>query len=69
MYISQTEGLLTLDKVERAQLYYRETDQINLDLFNKEPWSSSILSDLEASPGYNIPNLVSKDEVENWARE
>ncbi|MDQ6420474.1 zinc dependent phospholipase C family protein [Paenibacillus sp. LHD-117] len=47
-------------------LYYAETDQIDFNLFRKEPWRPQAWEGLQNCPPVFVPNLLTKEEVEKW---
>ncbi|WP_434752205.1 zinc dependent phospholipase C family protein [Paenibacillus amylolyticus] len=53
-------------KEELSRLYYRETDQIDFNLYRTASWSHEIWSLLNESSSYEMADRLTADEIIRW---
>jgi hypothetical protein len=56
------------DDGQLRTVYYRETDQIDGDLYRSAPWRPAVWEALAAARPADLPGMVSADEVDAWRR-
>lgn len=59
-------GLATLDAAALRTLYYRETDQVDIDLFRTVPWREAAWRLLAGAEAQDVPGLLSAGEIDAW---
>jgi hypothetical protein len=47
-------------------LYYRETDQVDIDLFRTVPWREAAWRLLAGAEAQGVPGLLSAGEIDAW---
>lgn len=55
-----------LSDQERRSLYYRETDQIDFDLYHRVPWRAEVWRRLAAAEPVSFGSLLTAKEIELW---
>jgi hypothetical protein len=55
-----------LSDQELRSLYYRETDQIDLDLFRQVPWRPEVWSRLDAATAVDFAPFLTAEEIIQW---
>jgi hypothetical protein len=53
----------TLDPVSRRELYYRETDQLDFDLYHHMPWRPRVWELLALAPARDFAGLLKAAEI------
>lgn len=53
-------------KDELGRLYYQETDQIDFNLYQQAGWREEVWRMLEIAPGYDVPDLLTAEEILRW---
>lgn len=61
----QCEGAVRT-KEDLARLYYKETDQIDFNLYRTMNWSEEVWSALNNSSGYEMADRLTADEIIRW---
>ncbi|MGF6355914.1 hypothetical protein ABIE27_003829 [Paenibacillus sp. 4624] len=61
----QCEGVVRT-KEDLARLYYKETDQIDFNLYRTMNWSEEVWSALNNSSGYEMTDRLTVDEILRW---
>ena len=56
----------TLHEKDFRSLYYRETDQIDLDLYRQMSWRPEAWSKLEAATAVDFASLLTAEEITQW---
>jgi hypothetical protein len=56
----------TIYREEGRTLYYRETDQVDFNLYHKEEWRSRMWELLGSSPAIEAPQLLTAGEIDGW---
>lgn len=56
----------TLDPASRRELYYRETDQLDFDLYHHRPWRPRVWELLALAPARDFADLLKAEEIERW---
>lgn len=51
---------------ERRAWYYQETDQIDFDLYHREPWRENVWALLTAASAPNFAPYLTADEIHRW---
>lgn len=54
------------DSVEVRRIYYEEVSQLEYDLLRSSPSVNSLITQLESAGGFDVPPLVSREEVEQY---
>lgn len=69
----ETIGILFRNKVspdlipqERASLYDRETDQIDIDLYRQAPWRTEVWLKLASTQPKDFGTLLTAEEIAKW---
>jgi hypothetical protein len=62
-YRQQVQGLAE-DRLKA--LYYRELDQIDMNLYRHAPWRPGVWQKLAAARAQDIPELLSAQEIDRW---
>jgi hypothetical protein len=55
-----------LSDQELRSLYYRETDQIDFDLYHRVPWRGKVWRKLAAAEPVSFGSLLTAKEIELW---
>lgn len=55
-----------LDDAARRSLYYRETDQVDCNLYHQMPWRPEVWKCLEQTAAPDFPPLLSSLEITQW---
>jgi hypothetical protein len=55
-----------MDDAARTQLYYQETDQLDVNLFQRVPWRSQVWSLLAKAPAPDFPPWLTAAEIDAW---
>jgi len=55
-----------LDDGGLKALYYRELDQVDVNLFRTEPWPPCAWSMLATAPAMEAPGLLTANEIDRW---
>lgn len=61
----QREGIVRT-KEEVSCLYYQETDQIDVNLYQNAGWSKEVWSALNGTSGYDMTDRLTANEIERW---
>ena len=51
---------------EQRSLYYRETDQVDFDLYHQMPWRSEVWAKLAAASPEDFASLLTAEEIRQW---
>lgn len=58
--------LADIDEASRRSLYYRETDQIDCNLYHHMPWQQEVWSRLQHYAAPDFSPLLSSSEIDLW---
>lgn len=56
----------SLDEAALRTLYYRELDQIDIDLYRAAPWQEAFWRRLADAAALDVPGLLSAAEIDAW---
>jgi len=56
----------TFPEQDFRSLYYRETDQIDIDLYRQMPWRPEIWSKLDAATAADFAPFLTAEEIDQW---
>ena len=60
------KNLPTLPEKEIRSLYYRNTDQVDLDLYRQMPWRPQVWHSLKTAVAGDFPPLLTAKEITLW---
>jgi len=66
VYQGFRRGLPALDAAALRALYYRETDQVDIDLYRTVPWRERVWRLLAGAEARDVPGLLSAGEIDAW---
>ena len=66
VFQSFRRAVSALDEASLRALYYRETDQIDMDLYRTVPWREKVWRLLAEARAYDVAGLLTAGEIDAW---